>query len=129
MIGSEGPRMLAATLPHVGLWNGWHAWRGNTSKGAGELMTQVDDACHAAGVSPDSIERTMAVLVGAPGGTDRLLGSPGRAASLAIGGTTEQIAATLLEFAAVGISHVQLVVDPITVESIEWLGGVLDSSA
>jgi hypothetical protein len=46
--------------------------------------------------------------------------------SRAIGGTEEQIAESLLEFAGVGISRLQLVVDPITVESIEWLGGVLD---
>ncbi len=132
MIGSEGPRMLAATLPYVSLWNGWHAWRGNTPQGAKELVEMVDAACLEAGVSPNSVGRTMAVLVRAPGSEDRLIGSPGRSTSRAIGGTQEQNAETLAEFAAVGMSHVQLVVDPITVESIEWLGGVLehlDSSA
>ena len=127
MIGSEGPRMLAATLPHVGLWNGWHAWTGNTPQGARELVEKVDEACLEVGVAPNSIERTMAVLVRAPGSEDRLIGSPGRSTSRAIGGTQEQIAESLAEFATVGISHVQLVVDPITVESIEWLGGALEA--
>jgi hypothetical protein len=95
-------------------------------------VEKVDAACLEAGVSPNSVERTMAVLVRAPGSEDQLIGSPGRSASRAIGGTQGEIAETLAEFAAVGMSHVQLVVDPITVESIEWLGGVLeqlDSSA
>jgi alkanesulfonate monooxygenase SsuD/methylene tetrahydromethanopterin reductase-like flavin-dependent oxidoreductase (luciferase family) len=127
MIGSEGPRMLAATLPYVSHWNGWHAWRGNTPQGARELVENVDAACLEAGVAPDSVERTMAVLVRAPGGEDRLIGSPGRSMSRTIGGTQEQIAESLAEFAAVGVSHVQLVVDPITVEAIEWLGGVLEA--
>ena len=126
MIGSQGPRMLAATLPHVSLWNGWHAWEGNTPEGAQSLVAKVNDACREAGVSPDTVERTMAVLVRTPGSTDRLIGSPGRPLSRAIGGSQEQIAEALLQFAAVGISHVQLVVDPITIDSIEWLGGVLE---
>jgi alkanesulfonate monooxygenase SsuD/methylene tetrahydromethanopterin reductase-like flavin-dependent oxidoreductase (luciferase family) len=126
MIGSEGPRMLAATLPHVALWNGWHSWRENTPDGARELVVKVDDACRDAGVNPAAIERTMVVLVRTPGSEDRLLGSPGRAASRAISGSHEQIAETLLEFADAGISQIQLVVDPITIESVEWLGGVLE---
>ena len=125
MIGSQGPRMLSITLPHVSLWNGWHAWRGNTPEGARELVSTVDEACREVGVNPDEVERTMAVLVRAPGSEDRLIGSPGRPLSRAIGGTHEQIAESLLEFSAAGINHVQLVVDPITVESIEWLAGVL----
>ena len=36
------------------------------------------------------------------------------------------IAEQLRAFAAEGITHVQLVVDPITVESIEALGAVLE---
>jgi alkanesulfonate monooxygenase SsuD/methylene tetrahydromethanopterin reductase-like flavin-dependent oxidoreductase (luciferase family) len=126
MVGSQGPRMLAATLPHVSLWNGWHAWKGNTPEGAQELVAKIDEACEEAGVDPDAVGRTMAVLVRAPGSTDRLIGSPGRPLSRAIGGSQEQIARALLQFASVGISEVQLVVDPITIESVEWLGGVLE---
>ena len=42
-----------------------------------------------------------------------------------ISGSVEQVAEQLAAFAAVGASHLQLVVDPITQESIEWLGEVL----
>jgi hypothetical protein len=37
------------------------------------------------------------------------------------------MAAVLREFASEGISHVQLVIDPITVVSIERLGPVLEA--
>ena len=42
-----------------------------------------------------------------------------------IGGSPNEIAARLTAFAAVGADHLQLVVDPITLESIEALGETL----
>ena len=36
MIGSNGPRMLAATLPHVDAWNTWYEDYGNTAGGLRE---------------------------------------------------------------------------------------------
>src|SRR4051794_33088500 len=33
MIGSQGPRILAATLPHVDAWNAWYSWYGNSPEG------------------------------------------------------------------------------------------------
>ena len=38
----------------------------------------------------------------------------------------QEVAEQLAAFAAVGARHLQLVVDPITTASIEWLGGVLE---
>ena len=40
-------------------------------------------------------------------------------------GSVSELADQLREFAAAGAAHVQLVVDPITRDSIEFLGGVL----
>ena len=42
-------------------------------------------------------------------------------------GDPAAIAEQLATFAAAGARHLQLVVDPITIESIETLGGVLES--
>ena len=44
MIGSNGPRMLAATLPHVDRWNTWYDRYGNTIEGFAELNAFVSDA-------------------------------------------------------------------------------------
>lgn len=125
MIGSEGPRVLAAALPHVQIWNGWHSWYGNTHTGAADLNAKIDDACRAAGVTGTSIERTVTVLVRTPEGSHESLGSPNRATSVSIGGSQTEMAEKLAEFADAGMHEIQLVVDPITIESIEWLGGVL----
>ncbi|MCZ7534282.1 MAG: LLM class flavin-dependent oxidoreductase [Acidimicrobiia bacterium] len=125
MIGSEGPRMLAAALSHVQIWNGWHAWYGNTPQGAAELNAKVDAACDSSGVDRGAIERTVTILVGGPGGSNRPQGSPNRASSHPLVGSPEKIAIELTKFHDVGIHEVQLVVDPITVESIKWLGSVL----
>lgn len=125
MIGSEGPRVLAATLPHVEFWNGWHAWYGNTVDGAKELLSKVDASCNDNEVDAKRLAKTLTVLVRAPGGVDRSQGSPGRSSSFPVGGTHDAIAEHLASLAALGVAEVQLVVDPITLDSIEWLGGVL----
>lgn len=127
MIGSEGPRVLRSTLPHVDMWNGWHAWYGNTPAGAAEMLSAVDKACLEVGRTPAAVQRTVTVLVKAPGGSDGPQGSPSRRSSHPIGDSQADIVEELHQFAAVGVDHVQLVVDPITVASIEWLGGVLES--
>lgn len=125
MVGSQGPRVLAATLPHVDMWNAWHAWYGNTPDGLLPLLEWLDQQCLAVGRDPKTLQRTVAIMVGAPGGTGRLYGDPTHASTAAISGPPEEVARRLAAFGPVGIDHAQLVVDPITVGSIEWLGEVL----
>jgi len=126
MIGSEGPRVLRATLPHVDSWNAWHAWYGNSVTGAAELLQRIDAACVDAGRDPKTLDRSVAVFVRAPGGSFGMRqGSPNRPSSLAIEGDHAAIAEHLAAIADLGVNHVQLVIDPITAEAIEWLGEVL----
>jgi alkanesulfonate monooxygenase SsuD/methylene tetrahydromethanopterin reductase-like flavin-dependent oxidoreductase (luciferase family) len=126
MIGSEGPRVLRATLPFVDGWNAWHAWYDNSIEGAAVLLARIDDACAEAERVPSTLDRSLAVLVRAPGGSSGARqGSPNRKSSVALGDDEEMIAEHLVGLASLGVNHVQLVVDPITAESIEWLGGVL----
>ena len=126
MIGSNGPRMLAATLPHVQMWNTWYTAYGNTPGGLETLVARIDGACREAGRDPSEVIHTAAVLVEAPGG----LGNVERAKRWddppAVTGDREEIAATLDALGDAGVDELQLVVDPITVESVEWLGGVLE---
>jgi alkanesulfonate monooxygenase SsuD/methylene tetrahydromethanopterin reductase-like flavin-dependent oxidoreductase (luciferase family) len=126
MIGSEGPRVLRATLPHVDMWNAWFAWFGNTPEGAAESIASMEAICLDVGRNPDEIHKTVTVLIRAPGGSGDSQGSPDRRKAYPIGGTHEEIAEALLAFGGVGVDEVQLVVDPITAASIEWLGGVLE---
>jgi alkanesulfonate monooxygenase SsuD/methylene tetrahydromethanopterin reductase-like flavin-dependent oxidoreductase (luciferase family) len=127
MIGSEGPRVLGATLPYVERWNAWHAWYDNTIEGAEALLGRIDEHCTAAGRDLSSLDRSLAVFVRAPGGdTGARQGSPNRNSSLAIEGSYDHLARHLAGLASLGVDEVQLVVDPITAASIEWLGGVLE---
>jgi alkanesulfonate monooxygenase SsuD/methylene tetrahydromethanopterin reductase-like flavin-dependent oxidoreductase (luciferase family) len=126
MIGSEGPRVLRATLPYVDSWNAWHAWYDNSQEGAAALLARIDGACAEAERVPSTLGRSLAVFVRAPGGASgQRQGSANRESSLAIEGDHDAIAEHLVGLAAFGVDHVQLVVDPITTVSIEWLGGVL----
>ena len=127
MVGSIGPRMLEITLPFVDQWNVWYRDTGNSPAGLEPLLRQVDEACRAVGRDPGAVERTAAVYVRLPGGTGRIMGDRTQAAIPPLEGSTDAIASGLREYAALGLAEVQLVVDPITKESIEALAPVLEA--
>jgi alkanesulfonate monooxygenase SsuD/methylene tetrahydromethanopterin reductase-like flavin-dependent oxidoreductase (luciferase family) len=126
MLGSNSPRMLSIGLPHVDQWNVWWSIYGNTPAGFAAAKQAVDAAAVAVGRDPVTVEATCAVYVAAPGGAGRLLGSDDGSEAQPVGGSAVDIADTLRQFAAAGAAEVQLVVDPITSDSIEWLRAVLD---
>lgn len=127
MVGSIGARMLAATLPHVVAWNAWYADTRNEPGGVPRLRALVDDACAAVGRNPAEVERTVAVQVRMPGGTGRIMGDTDRRMAVTpLAGSPQEIADGLRAYAAEGIGHVQLVVDPITEASVAALVPVLE---
>jgi len=128
LIGSNGDRMLAATIPFVDAWNSWYADTGNAPHGVAALRQKVDAAAREAHRDPAEIERTVAVLVQLPGGTGRISADEGvRPAVVPLSGPPEALAAELRAYARAGIGHVQLVIDPITAASIEALAPMLEA--
>ena len=125
MVGSFGDRMLQATLPAIDGWNAWYADYGNTREGLAVLMKKVDRICGEVARNPAEIERSVAPLVRMTGGKGRNSGDPSMAAIPPISGEPELLAAELRALAAAGISHVQLVLDPITIDSIAELAPTL----
>ena len=125
MVGSEGPRMLRITLPHVDAWNAWHAWYGNSADGLVPVLEKLDTACEKVARDPAEVLRTTTVLVELPGGTGRASGDTAKRDNTPLRGSPEEIAAGLRAYARLGIGHVQLVLDPITAESIERLAPVI----
>ena len=125
MIGSNGPRMLRIAVPHVQAWNSWFADIGKAPDGVAALRSVVDEACHDVGRDPADIARTVAVLVKFPGGTGRIQGSYAQDQPAPLEGSPEAMAEVLRAYARAGISHVQLVIDPITRGSIEAFAPVL----
>ena len=122
VIGSNGPRMLAATLPHVDVWNTWFDSYGNSAAGFAELNEQITAAAQDAGRDPGEIERSACVLVAADGATgERWWGEDVEPVT----GSTDEIAAALRQLAEAGADEIIVVADPITEASIRELGQVV----
>jgi alkanesulfonate monooxygenase SsuD/methylene tetrahydromethanopterin reductase-like flavin-dependent oxidoreductase (luciferase family) len=127
MIGSMGERMLDITLPYVKFWNVWHTETHNSPEGVAPLLARVAAACEAVGRDPATVEATVVVLVRMPGGQGRRQGdgtldrTPNP-----LQGPPEAMAEELRAYARAGVAEVQLVVDPITIESLEALAPALE---
>jgi alkanesulfonate monooxygenase SsuD/methylene tetrahydromethanopterin reductase-like flavin-dependent oxidoreductase (luciferase family) len=126
LVGSSGDRMLAITMPYVEYWNAWYGDFGNDLAGLAPLLAKVDAACAGAMRDPGAVVRTVAVLVGMTGSTGRAAADPGERAIPPKTGTAEELAEWLRGFARAGIGHVQVVLDPITIEAIEEFAAVLE---
>jgi alkanesulfonate monooxygenase SsuD/methylene tetrahydromethanopterin reductase-like flavin-dependent oxidoreductase (luciferase family) len=125
MVGSIGPRMLEITLPHVEQWNVWYRQSENSPAGLEPILRDVEEACRRVGRDPATLEKTSAVLVRMPGGGGRVMGDPELGAAPPLEGDVATIARGLHAYAELGLAEVQLVVDPITVGSIQALAPVL----
>jgi probable F420-dependent oxidoreductase len=122
MVGATGPRMLAATLPHVDAWNTWFDLYGNTPEGFAALNGRVDEAAERAGRDPRAIARSASVLVV----LDRAAGErPVPDGVTPLEGPVERIASGLRGLAQAGADEAILVVSPITERSIRTLGEAL----
>ena len=117
--------MLAIGAPHIASWNSWFADTGNDPSGIAPLRARVDAAARAAGRDPAAIERTVAVLVRLTGGRGRVQGDTDQD-PVPLEGDPDTMAAALRAYAREGIGHVQLVLDPITIESLEEFAPVLE---
>jgi alkanesulfonate monooxygenase SsuD/methylene tetrahydromethanopterin reductase-like flavin-dependent oxidoreductase (luciferase family) len=125
LIGSNGPRMLRIAAPHVDLWNSWYTGFDNDPGGLPPLLETVDEACRQVGRDPAEIERTAAVLVQLERGTGRIAGSGERPDVTPITGSRSEIAESLARFEATGITHVQVVLDPIDAPAVTEMGEIL----
>ncbi len=126
MIGSIGDRMLDITLPHVDAWNMWWSQYGNTADGFSREKKRVDALIVSAGRPVGDVQATAAVYVRLEGGTGRQMGDYVEGEEIQpLVGSAAELADQLREFEAAGAAHVQLCVDPITRDSIEFLGDVL----
>jgi hypothetical protein len=127
MLGSVSERMMRIGLPHVDAWNVWWSEYGNDAERFAAVRARVEDAIEQAGRAPGEVEATAAVLVQLPGGAGRLMGETydDRIARRVL---VSDLAEHLRAMADAGAAHVQLVLDPITVESIEAVGEAVRDS-
>jgi alkanesulfonate monooxygenase SsuD/methylene tetrahydromethanopterin reductase-like flavin-dependent oxidoreductase (luciferase family) len=131
MIGTKGPRMLRIAAPYVDSWNS--DW---TSKPSAlpPMHEIVDAACRDVGRDPATLERTAGVLIDLPGrdparsGRASVTGAtePTTKPDPPATGTPEELAELLRGYARVGISHVQVWLDPATVAGLEEFAKTLE---
>jgi probable F420-dependent oxidoreductase len=122
VIGSNGPRMLAATLPHVDVWNTWFDSYGNSAEGFAKLNEEITGAARAAGRDPTEIERSACVLIALDEATgERWWGEDVEPVT----GSTDRIVAALRELHGAGADEIIVVADPITERSIRELGDAI----
>jgi alkanesulfonate monooxygenase SsuD/methylene tetrahydromethanopterin reductase-like flavin-dependent oxidoreductase (luciferase family) len=115
MVGSTGPRVLAATLPHVDAWNTWFDWYGNTPEGFAARCREIDDIASSVGRDPAEIERSACMLVRLDPSSDERPSDP---AVPAVTGSPDDIAGAIRAMGEAGADEIILVLDPITERSI-----------
>jgi len=122
LIGSSGPRMLRLTMPHADAWNAWYLDTGNQPSGMPAQRELVDAACREVGRDPSEVGRTVAVFLRLPAAEEQRFSKVPP-----LEGAPEEIAAVLRAYAAEGIGHVQLVIDPVTPAGVESLVPILEA--
>ena len=119
MLGSTSPRMVGIGLPVADSWNVWWSIYDNSVGRFAEVKAEVD----AAMPKGRHVEATAAVLVTLPGGRGRLMGDAYDANVTTV--TPDDLGDHVRGMADAGATHLQLVLDPITAESIEVVGEAL----
>ncbi len=124
MLGTRGEKMLRLTARYADQWNAWLAMTRSDPDQVPPLQTAVDAACAAVGRDPATLERTIAIMVDVAGGS-AIPASMGPGTATPVGGSAEEIAATIRAFAALGVSHLQMYLLPNKVETIRAFAPVL----
>ncbi len=129
MIGSRGPKMLATTLPHVPMWNGWLCDVTSDVSAYPELKSAVDGVCEQVGRDPETVERTISISIDPTGGRDfplhwSLLNDLTKAFPLT--GSTEEIARGIRAFGDAGVSHIQVYPIPPTLKTMEQIATAVE---
>jgi probable F420-dependent oxidoreductase len=122
MVGGDGPRLLAVTLPHVDWWNTWYDRYGNVPDRFAELNLRIDEACESAERNPRDVKRSACLFVRIGEGAGERL-----TAREAPPIQDDDVPAALATLAEAGADEVILVLDPITESSIRSLRTALPS--
>jgi probable F420-dependent oxidoreductase len=120
LIGTNGKRMLELTARHADHWNTWFSPYKNRVDQLIPMLREVDAACEAVGRDPNTLERSAAVKIAT------LPHAPSTMSVAPLDGTPEQIADGLRAFTAAGLDHVQLWIEPATLDGLEAFIPVLE---
>jgi len=109
--------MLRLTARYGDSWNGF----ADTAADVPAKRALVDAACADVGRDPATLERTISVEACLPGQAPK----PG-AESTPLHGDTDELATAIDAFAAEGVGHLQIILEPNTRSAIEGFAPVLE---
>lgn len=121
MIGAHttSPRMMRLVAEYADIWNEWVVFGDSQPEAIKPHLEAVDAACAAAGRDPATLARSVAVQVDFSGRGERRHGDN------PLTGSPEELADAFRRFAGLGVSHLQVVIRPTTVETITRLAPAL----
>jgi len=116
LIGAKRPRMLRLVARYADAWNtAWHVDPAVVQ----QRYEQLQAACAEVGRDPATITLTAGTIVRLQSGEDA-------ASERAITGTQEEIARQLHDFADVGVAHLIVILEPLTLTTIEQFGRIAE---
>src|SRR5216683_2585971 len=116
LIGAKRPRMLRLVARYADAWNtAWHVDPAVVQ----QRYEQLQAACAEVGRDPATITLTAGTIV-------RLQSGKGAASERAITGSPEEIARQLHDFASIGVAHLIVILEPLTVTTIEQFGRIAE---
>lgn len=122
MIGTfDGDRMMRLSAQFADHWNVWATVTGNSAANVPALQQNMDEICRSMGRAPETLERSVAVLVDFEGA----YGRPGQQHP-SLTGTPREIADEFLRYAEAGVDHLQVYPDPCTIEGFERVAEAVD---
>lgn len=123
MIGAlaNRPRMLRLAAEYADIWNAWLAWEENSAAAIPPLRAAVDTACRTQGRDPASLTRSVSAQIDF---SDAQRNRKETARTLS--GSPAELAEALRAFAAEGIGHIQVVLNPNTLASVERFAPTLE---
>lgn len=123
LIGGWGPRMMRVAAQRADLWNGfYYGGYAGLENYLPQALARLDAACEKAGRDPASLERTVLIKVVFD---DLPIQSGSSSVEGALRGDNTQIAEAILELSTHGISEVQALPYPTSLQGLERLTEVL----
>ena len=119
VVGTNGERLLRVAARHADGWN--TTWISDPALVA-PLQAAVDRACGEVGRDPGTLSRSACIYLTLPGGAGRF---PTRSPEEPDPAEPAAITETLHRYAAAGIDHVMVWLDPSTPAALEAFGQVL----
>lgn len=126
LVGARNHRMDLLAARHADVWNA--AWP-NRAEELAPRITAIDAACEEVGRDPASLQRSAGVMVDIPGlgpPPDWLWAKLVREPRHPLTGSVEEMATELQAYAALGITHIQIWLDPPGLDGVEAFAPVLE---